>query len=216
MIKSYFREYRSISKSGLLKGSQYVMLGILIFMFLLGKHLGATLESLIFILSGVGYMSDFDSNKYVINYSLPISIKRRLHMLYYNTIAASFLSTVVVSLRYYLDGQNRGIIISLFIFFIEIIGCDLYYYLFASPEFKRDIGDDNRGQFIYQCAIGALIGIVISIRLKRIEQGLLERLINGLGSIGGSILIILMGVFTIWWTKCSMKKFERVIRDERE
>lgn len=216
MIKSYFKEYRCISKAGLLRSSQYVMLGIIVFMFVLGKYLGATLESLIFILSGIGYMSDFDSNKYVINYCLPISMKRRLHMLYYNTIIASFLSTATVSLRCFLDGQNRGLIISLFIFFIEVMGCNLHYYLFASPEFKKDIADDNRGQFIYQCTIGALIGIVISIRLKRIEQGFIERMINNLGPIGGCLLIIVVGGFTLWWTRYSMRKFERVIRNGRK
>lgn len=215
MIKSYFKEYRCLSKSGLLRNSQYVLIGITIFMFLVGKYLGATLESLIFILSSIGYMSDFDSNKYVINYCLPISTKRRLHMLYYNTILASFLSTTMVSLRCFLDGQSRGLAMSLLIFFIEVMGCNLHYYLFASPEFKKNIVDDNKGQFIYQCTIGALIGIVISIRLKQIEQGFIERMVYNLGTVSKCLLIAFIASFTVWWTRYSMRKFEKVIRDER-
>ena len=215
MIKSYFKEYSCLSKSGLLRNGQYVLIGIIILMFLVGKYLGATLESLIFILSSIGYMSDFDSNKYVINYCLPISTKRRLHILYYNTIFASFLSTAMVSLRCFLDGQNRGLSVSLFIFFIEVMGCNLHYYLFASPEFKKNIVDDNKGQFIYQCTIGALIGIVISIRLKQIEQGFIERMFHNLDTMSVCLLIVFMGSFTVWWTRYSMRKFEKVIRDER-
>ena len=213
MTKTYIKEYWYISKSGLLRCSQYMTIGMALFMFLVGKYIGTTLEILIFVLSGIGHMSDFDSNKYVVNYSLPISMKRRLHILYFNTIVASLLSLFMINLRCYIDGECRSIIINLFVFLMEIIGCDLHYYLFASPEFKKDILDDNRGQFIYQCVIGALIGIVIGVKLRQVRQFSLGRFIENLEFTYGIILIAIILVFAIWWTRCSMRRFERVIRN---
>lgn len=211
-MKAYLREYRLITKAGLLHTSHRVMIGTAIFMFLLGKYLSVELEILIFVLTAIGYMLDFDENKYVISYSMPISIKRRLHMMYYVTIMGSFISVMMVNIRCYLDGNSRSMSLSLVIFMINIIGCNLYYYLFCSQEFKKDILDEDKKQLIYQCLIGGLIGIGIAGKLKWGMQSKIEELLMSLGKFELAFLIGVLSVFTIWWTRRSMQTLERIVR----
>ena len=201
-----------MTRAGLLSNSHKVLLGTALFMLLFGKHLGMELEILIFILTPIVYMLDLDANKYVIHYSLPISIKRRLHILYALNIISSFFAVSVVHITYYLEGTNRSIVISLFIFLMNVIGCDLYYYLFCSQEFKKDVLDIDKKQASYQGAVGAIIGVSIAIRMRVGTQSPLEQFILRLGRVGGSILIVCMALFAIWWTWKSRYTFERVIR----
>jgi len=209
---AYLREYRCIAKAGLLHASHSVIIGVAIFMFLFGKYLGLGLEVLIFILTPMGYMLDLDTNKYVMNYSLPISMKRRLHLLYGFTIISSFLSVSMVNLRFYLEGISRSLTISILIFLLNIIGCNLYYALFCSQEFKKDVLDMDSKQAAYQAIIGGIIGISIAVRFRVRLQITLEQFIESLGSIPCYILIGGLLIFTIWWTRKSMQLLERVVR----
>lgn len=216
MFKAYMKEYRRVAQAGLLNISHQIMIGTAIFMFLFGKYIGVELEILIFILTPIGFMLDFDANKYVINYSMPINIKRRLHMLHYLTIANSFIAVTMVSLRYYLGGQSRSLVITLFVFMLDIIGSNLYYYLFCSQEFKKDVLDEDKKQLIYQCIVGALIGIGIAGRLKWGVQSLLQHIILNIGIVAQILLLSGLFIFMIWWTSISMKRLEMVVRVEQE
>lgn len=216
MLKAYFKEYRALTRAGLLKNSYKVMFGTVLFMFLFGKFLGVELEILVFILTSIGYMLDFDANKYVINYSMPICLKRRLHMLYDITIVASLLSVTMVEFRYYLVGNSRAPILGVFVFLMNITGCNLYYYLFCSQEFKKDVLDEDKRQLIYQCIIGGLIGISVAMRLRGNLRNSIESYILKLNTIEGALLMGFLLLFTIWWTKKSRDVFEKTIRGERK
>lgn len=215
-MKAYLREYRVLTKAGLLRNSHKMILGTSIFMFFFGNILGIELEILIFILTAIGYMLDFDANKYVVNYSMPICLKRRLRMLYDTTIVSSFLSVMMASLRYHLMGVNRSITLCLFIFLVNIIGCNLYYYLFCSQEFKKDVLDEDKRQLIYQGAIGGLIGFSVSTRLQGTLNSRLEAFIIELNRLESVILIGCLLGFTIWWTKKSRRMVEKIVRSGRK
>ena len=215
MVRAYLKEYGAIAKAGLFHSSHRIMIGTALFMFMVGKYLGMELEILIFILTPIGYMLDFDAHKYVMNYIMPISMKRRLHLLYIVTIIGSFISVMMVQLRYYLEGSKRSMILCLFIFLVNIMGSNLYYYLFCSQEFKKDVLDEDKKQLIYQCIVGGLIGISVAGRLTRKTRSLIEYLIMSLNGIVGSILIGGMLIFTLWWTKKSMKTLEKTVRGSR-
>lgn len=216
MLKAYLQEYRRVTKAGLLNISHQVMIGTAIFMFLFGRYIGVELEILIFILTPIGFMLDFDANKYVINYSMPINIKRRLHMLHYLTIANSFIAVTMVSIRYYLAGESRSWVITLLVFMIDIIGSNLYYYLFCSQEFKKDVLDEDKKQLVYQCIVGALIGIGIAGRLKWGIQSLIQHVILNIGMLAQVLLLGGLFIFMIWWTGVSMKRLEIVVRVQQE
>lgn len=212
-MRAYFKEYVYIARAGLLHASHQMIIATGLFMFLFGKYLGVGLEVFIFILTPIGYMLDFDSNKYVINYSMPICIKRRVMMLYYMMITGAFVAVTMVHLRYCIEGQSRSMTLNLIIFMTNIIGGNLYYYLFSSPEFKKDILDDDKKQLAYQCVLGVMIGISVSDRLKYGIADRIDHYISSLGYGQSIIIISMMFVFTLWWTKYSMKKFEDTVRN---
>lgn len=212
---TYLKEYRRMAKAGLISSSHKMLLGTVLFMLMFGRYLGVELEILIFILTPIGYMLDLDANKYVINYSLPISIKRRLYILYGMNIVGSLLAVSIVHVTCYLEGISRSGVISIFIFLVNIIGCDLYYYLFCSQEFKKDVLDADKKQASYQGIIGGSIGISIAVRMRAGLQSPLEQFIVSLGRVGSSIFIVCMMIFTLWWTRKSIYTFERVIRNGR-
>ena len=209
---AYFREYRQLAKVGLLCVSHQMLFVTAIFMFLFGKGLGVSLEIFVFALTSIGYMSDLEANKYVINYSLPISMKRRLKMMYVMTIVGDMVSVLMVHLRYYIVGQERSLILTLSIFMINIIGCNLYYYLFCSSEFNKGIVDGGKKQLLYQCIVGATIGVSLAIRLK---YGITQKIDDYMSTWGCGVSMIWLGAmfaFTLWWTMHSFKKVECTVR----
>ena len=211
-MRTYFREYRCLAKAGLLSASHRMIIATSVFMLLVGNSLGVGLEILLFILTPIGYMLDFDANKYVINYTLPISMKKRLKMLYYMTIAGDFMAVLMVYIRYYIEGQKRSITLTLLVFMFNLIGCNLYYYLFCSPEFKKDILSEDKGQLLYQCVIGAAIGIMIAIRLKHGKVLDIDCYIRALGNVWCTTIVGVLSAITLWWTRCSMKRVQHIVR----
>lgn len=211
---AYLREYKQIAQAGLLQTSHKVILATALFMLLFGKYIGVELEVLIFILTPIGFMLDFDANKYVINYSMPICIKRRLHMLYHLTLLNSIVAVTMVNLRYFLSGESRSIFVSLWVLGLDILGSNLYYYLFCSQEFKKDVLDEDKKQLLYQCIVGALIGIGIAGRLKWGIKSLMEGVILRIGIIGQVILLSGLFVLMIVWTRVSCRRMEAIVRGE--
>lgn len=202
-------------RAGLFHISHRVMLGTALFMFLFGKYIGIELEVLIFILTPMGFMIDLDANKYVINYCLPISIKWRLQLMYHLSVVNSLLAVLMVHLRYALCGETRSLFISLFIIMADIIGSNLYYYLFCSCEFKKDVLDGDKWQMLYQCSVGALIGIDVAIHLKLGISNQVESLLVSIPVAAQVGLLGMMFIFTVWWTKISMTRFEQVVRNRK-
>lgn len=211
-MREYFREYKFLTKAGLLRAGHQTIIITILFMLLVGRYLGITLEIFIFILTPIGYMLDFDTNKYVMSYSLPISIKGRIRMLYHMMIVGAFLSVTMVHLSYYIYGHSRSIVLTLMMFMVDIIGGSLYYYLFCSPEFRKDILDQNKKQLIYQCAIGVAIGMGIAVRLKSGVNYWINEWISSLKYSQSIILLSSMLIITLWWTRHSMRKVEEIVR----
>lgn len=215
ILRIDINQYRHMSRAGLLQNSHKVILGTVLFMFLFGKYIGIELEILIFILSPMGFMLDLDANKYVINYSIPISIKWRLQLMYHFSVVNSLLAVLMVNIRYALCGESRSLVVSLFIIMADVIGSNLYYYLFCSHEFKKDVLNEDKWQLIYQCIVGALIGIGIAIHLKWRISNQLEILLVNTPVAAQACLLGIMLIFTIWWTKTSVTRFEAVVRNRK-
>lgn len=215
MIKTVIREYWYLSRSGLLRNSYFIMAITACFMLLFGRYIGVELEILLFILTPIIFMLDFDANKYVISYSLPICMKYRLDIIYYLTVIHSFLAVLALNIGLGLSGLSRPFTVNCTVFLVNIIGSNLYYYLFCSQEFKKDVLDEDKKQLGYQCIIGAMIGIVIATRvrwgLNSPAYILIERMSRGY-RIG---LVSILAIVTILWTKVSMKRLKVVVRDGR-
>ena len=212
VLEAYISEYRRLTKAGLLCISHKVLVFTTLFMFLCGKYIGIELEILILFLTPIGYMLDLDSNRYVMQYSLPINIKIRLQLVYYFSVVTNLCSCIMVNLSYYISGNKRDIMLSLLVFMIEMIGCSLYYFLFSSQELKKDILDEDKLQLIYQAIVGGLMGIEIIFRFNLGATSIIEQGFVQLEQKEKYALIIGLGVFTVWWTKHSMKCFEKEIR----
>lgn len=213
ILRININQYRHMSRAGLFHISYKVILGTALFMFLFGKYIGIELEILIFILSPMGFMLDLDANKYVINYSIPISIKWRLQLMYHFSVVNSLLAVLMVHMRYALCGESRSLVVSLFIIMADVIGSNLYYYLFCSHEFKKDVFNEDKWQMIYQCIVGTLIGIGVAVHLKWRMSNQVEILLVNTPMAVQVCLLGIMLIFTIWWTKTSMARFEAVVRN---
>lgn len=212
-MKAAINEYWYLSKTGLLRNSYCIMAITSGFMLLFGKYIGMELEILIFILTPIIFMLDFDANKYVISYSLPICMKRRLHIIYYLTVAHSFLAVLAVNIGLMISGTRRSLTINCIVFLANIIGSNLYYTLFCSQEFKKDVLDEDKRQLGYQCTIGAMIGIGIASRVKWGINSPIHMIVDRMNNIYRMFLVIVLGIATILWTKVSMNRLERVVRD---
>lgn len=213
-MKEMLTMYIQLTRSGLLNMTNCVMVGTVLGMFLFGIHLGTVLEILIFVLTLLGMLLDFDAKKYVINYSLPMRIKKRLQLLYYITCVDCLLAVSAVHVRFYLMGIPRSIWTSLTVFFIDMIGCSIYYALFCSQEFKKDILDEDKKQFIYQFFIGILIGICISVKLR---VGTISSITQGWARLSSQMKImgtVLMGVIACLAIHYSMNILEKVVCNE--
>lgn len=210
-MKEMLTMYIKLTRSGLLNMTNFVIVGTVLGMFLFGIHLGTVLEVLVFILTLLGMLLDFDAKKYVINYSLPMRIKKRLKLLYYITGIDCLLAVSAVHIRFYLIGTPRSIWASLTVFFIDMIGCSIYYALFCSQEFKKDILDEDKKQFVYQFLIGILIGVCISLKLR---VGTISNITQYWARLSDNIKIVgtvLMGVMACLAIYYSMNKLEKVV-----
>lgn len=212
MMQTVIKEYWYLSKTGLLRNSYCIMAITAVFMLLFGKYIGVELEILIFILTPIVFMLDFDANKYVISYSLPICMKRRLHIIYYLTIVHSFLAVLAVNVGLMIGGMRRAFTINCVVFLANIIGSNLYYALFCSQEFKKDILDEDKSQLSYQCIIGAMIGIGIATRMKWGINSPIHMLVDQMSSRYRIELVGILTIVAILWTKVSMKRLEKVVR----
>lgn len=214
-MKTIINEYWYLSKAGLLRNSYYIIAITACLMFLFGKYIGIELEILIFILTPIVLMLDFDANKYVISYTLPIGMRRRLHMIHYLTIVHSFLAVMAVNMSLVIAGLGRSFTINCIIFFCNIIGSNLYYFLFCSQEFKKDVLDEDKRQLGYQCIIGGMIGVCIAIRINGGIESPINILVEHMSSMQRIALIGILTVITVVWTKVSMNRLEKVVRDGR-
>lgn len=214
-MKTIINEYWYLSKAGLLRNSHYIIAITACLMFLFGKYIGIELEILIFILTPIVLMLDFDANKYVISYTLPIGMRRRLHMIHYLTIVHSFLAVMAVNMSLVIAGLGRSFTINCIIFFCNIIGSNLYYFLFCSQEFKKDVLDEDKRQLGYQCMIGGMIGVCIAIRINGGIESPINILVEHMNSMQRIALIGILTVITVVWTKVSMNRLEKVVRDGR-
>lgn len=212
-MKAAINEYWYLSKTGLLRNSYCIMAITSIFMLLFGKYIRVELEILIFILAPIIFMLDFDANKYVISYSLPICMKRRLHIIYYLTVAHSFLAVLAVNIGLMINGTRRSFTINCIVFLANIIGSNVYYALFCSQEFKKDVLDEDKRQLGYQCTIGAMIGIGIASRVKWGINSPIHMLVGRMNNIHRMFLVVILVIATVLWTKASMNRLERVVRD---
>lgn len=214
-MKTAINEYWYLSKTGLLRNSYCIMAITSGFMLLFGKYIGVELEILIFILTPIVFMLDFDANKYVINYSLPICMKRRLHIIYYLTVVHSFLAVLAVNMGLMINGSRRSFTINCIAFLANIIGSNLYYALFCSQEFKKDVLDEDKKQLGYQCIIGAMIGIGMASRIKWGISSPVHMLVNRMNNTHRMVFVVILVVVTILCTKVSMNRLEKVVRDGR-
>lgn len=214
-MKTAINEYWYLSKTGLLRNSYCIMAITSGFMLLFGKYIGVELEILIFILTPIVFMLDFDANKYVINYSLPICMKRRLHIIYYLTVVHSFLAVLAVNMGLMINGSRRSFTINCIAFLANIIGSNLYYALFCSQEFKKDVLDEDKKQLGYQCIIGAMIGIGMASRIKWGISSPVHMLVDRMNNTHRMVFVVILVVVTILCTKVSMNRLEKVVRDGR-
>lgn len=215
MIKSYLIQYWHLSKSGFLNTSYKIIVLTAAFMLLLGRFLGVEIEVLIFILTPIGLMVDLDSNRYVISYSLPISIRSRLHMLYYLTIFHALIAILCAHLSYRLGNIQRSFICDYMIFLADMLGSSIYYCCFCSQEFKKDVLDEDRNQLIYQCMIGAVVGLGVAVRIKYGLIGPVGVLVHSIPKMIQIVLVVGLSIVTYIVVKKSMIELESVVRSRR-
>jgi len=208
-MKRYIEGYMKLIRGGFFKESYKFLAVTILVLIAFALKIGADVEVIIFTFLGMGIFLDLDERKYSLATALPMKIKTRIKMLYINTYVICFLGSLSAQLAYLIRGELRPISTMVIVWMLSVIGCNLYYLIFASNEFKEDPQEQIAVMIAYTLIL-TMAGMILLIIHFAIKGSIISYLIEHssilfqIMSIG--VLVFLTGVMTAISYKSVVKK----------